>query len=235
MMGRMDSGSKIAGIAALVGDPARANILTALMDGRALTASELAYFAHVTPQTASSHLAKLVEGGILTLAKHGRHRYFRLATPLVGQMLEGIMAVAGDGPARCGPRWRGGEELRFARVCYDHLAGDLAVQIADALAAQKHIILSDDGGEVTPDGEVLLTNLGIDVARLARQRRIFCRPCLDWSVRRPHVAGAVGAALFEQFLARGWLRRVKDSRALTLTAAGRQQLNDLFNLPSAPG
>ena len=133
----MQSGPKIAEIAALVGDPARANILMALMAGRALTASELAYFAHVTPQTASTHLAKLVDGGILVLTKQGRHRYFRLASPVIGRMLEGIMAVAEGRPVQYHPHWRGGEELRFARVCYDHLAGELAVRIADALAAQK--------------------------------------------------------------------------------------------------
>ena len=234
-MGRMQSGPKIADIAALVGDPARANVLMALMDGRALTASELAYFAHVTPQTASTHLGKLVDGGILVPAKQGRHRYFRLASPLIGQMLEGIMAVAEGRPVRYHPHWRGGEQLRFAKVCYDHLAGEIAVRIADALATQKRILLSDDGGEVTSDGEALLTTLGIDVASLTKQRRIFCRPCLDWSMRRPHIAGAVGAALFERFMEMGWLKRIKDSRALTITPEGHQHLEDLFGVTAELG
>jgi DNA-binding transcriptional ArsR family regulator len=229
----MQTGPKIAEIAALVGDPARANMLAALLDGRAFTASELAHFAHVTPQTASAHLAKLVGGGILAPAKQGRHRYFRLASPLVGQMLESIMAVAEGGPARYQPHWHGGEDLRFARLCYDHLAGALAVQIADALAGQKRILLSDDGGEVTAEGEALLAHLGIDAARLARQRRIFCRPCLDWSMRRPHIAGAVGAALLQHFLATGWLRRIKDSRALTVTPMGHRHLREVFGISPA--
>lgn len=230
---RMQAGPRIAGVAALVGDPARASILMALMAGRALTASELAYFAHVTPQTASGHLAKLVDGGILAVAKQGRHRYFRLVSPLVGRMLEGIMAVAEGRPAESHPHWRGGEELRFARVCYDHLAGELAVRITDALAEQKRILLGDDGGEVTADGEAFLDTLGIDVPSLTKQRRVFCRPCLDWSMRRPHIAGAVGAALFERFMARGWMRPIKDSRALNITPVGRKQLRDLLGVTAA--
>jgi DNA-binding transcriptional ArsR family regulator len=229
----MHGGPKIAGIAALVGDPARASILMALMAGSALTASELAYFANVTPQTASGHLAKLVDGGILAVAKQGRHRYFRLHSPLVGQMLEGIMAVAEGQPVRYHPHWRGGEELRYARVCYDHMAGELAVRIADALAAQRLVLLSDDGGEVTSDGEALLRTLGIDVASLAKQHRIFCRPCLDWSMRRSHIAGAVGAALLQKFMERGWLKRIKDSRALKVMPMGQRQMKDLFGVASA--
>jgi len=226
----MQGGPRIAGVAALVGDPARASILMALMAGRALTASELANVADVTPQTASGHLAKLVDGGILAVAKQGRHRYFRLVSPLVGRMLEGIMAVAEGRPAQAHPHWRGGEELRFARICYDHLAGELAVRITDALAAQKRILLSDDGGEVTADGQAFLGTLGIDVPSLTGQRRAFCRPCLDWSMRRPHIAGAVGAALFASFMAKGWMRPVRDSRALNITPAGRKQLKELIGV-----
>ena len=224
----MQTGPKIADVAALVGDPARANMLSALMDGRALTASELAYFAHVTPQTASTHLAKLVDGGMLALAKQGRHRYYRLASPLVGRMLEGIMAVAEATPARYRPHWHGGEELGFARLCYDHLAGRLAVGIADALNERNYVLLSEDGGEVTPDGEAFLAQLGIDLKAAAQRRRVFCRPCLDWSVRRPHIAGAVGSALATRLFELGWLRHIKDSRAVAVTVTGRQGLRDLF-------
>lgn len=226
----MQAGPKIAEIAALVGVPARANMLAALLDGRALTASELAYFAHVTAQTASTHLGKLVAGGILACAKQGRHRYFRLASPLIGRMLEGMMVVAERGPARYRPHWRGGEDLRFARVCYDHLAGELAVRATDALAERNQVLLTDDGGEVTSEGEAFLSRLGIDIAALARQRRMFCRPCLDWSMRRPHIAGAVGAALLNRFLRAGWLRPVKDTRVLSVSPAGRRQFEDLFGI-----
>src|ERR1700710_216207 len=146
---------RVASVAALLGDPARANILTALMDGRALTAKELAFAAHVSPQTASGHLARLTEASLLAAEKQGRHRYFRLASPLVGQMLESVMAVAGPEP---GPlnRWRGGEALRTARTCYDHLAGRLGVALADSLIEADHIALSPDGGGVTGGGPLFL-------------------------------------------------------------------------------
>src|SRR4051794_40498311 len=138
-------------IAALLGDPARANILVALLDGRALTAKELAFAAHVSPQTTSGHLAKLTDAGLLSMEKQGRHRYFRLASPLVGQMLESVMAVAGD--TTSAPRtWRGGDALRTARTCYDHLAGRLGVALADALTGAGHLVLTADGGEVTASG-----------------------------------------------------------------------------------
>src|SRR5579871_3034623 len=173
----MSDTNSIAATAALLGDPARANILAALLDGRALTAKELAFAAHVTPQTASGHLAKLTDGGLLAAEKQGRHRYYRLASPLVGQMLEGVMAVAG-GARRT--EWRGGEALRTARTCYDHLAGRLGVALADALAERGHVALGPDGGEVTEAGVEFLQEFG---AAPAPGRRVFCRPCLDWSER----------------------------------------------------
>src|SRR5215831_4114806 len=143
----------LAEIAALVGNPARANMLTALLDGRALTAKELALAGGVAPQTASGHLARLTEGRLLTLARQGRHAYYRLASPLIGRMLEGIMAVAVEGPPRYQPKWRGDEALRTARTCYDHLAGRLGVALTDALTAREHVQLTDDGGVVTQAGE----------------------------------------------------------------------------------
>src|SRR6201994_2904762 len=148
----MSDTTRMAAIAALLGDPARANILTALMDGRALTAKELAFAAHVSPSTTSGHLARLTEAELLVMEQQGRHRYFRLASPLVGQMLEAVMAVAGPEPGS-GPAWRGGQALRTARTCYDHLAGRLGVAIADALTARGHVALGTDGGEVTEQGQ----------------------------------------------------------------------------------
>jgi DNA-binding transcriptional ArsR family regulator len=158
----------LAEVAALVGNPARANMLTALLDGRALTATELAYAGGVAPQTASGHLARLTEGRLLTLAKQGRHAYYRLASPLIGRMLESIMAVAADGPPRYQPRWRGGDALRNARTCYDHLAGCLGVGLTDALVARDHVALSEDGGIVTRAGEEFFWDFGIDLARSGR-------------------------------------------------------------------
>jgi DNA-binding transcriptional ArsR family regulator len=161
----MSDTTRIAATASLLGDPARANMLAALMDGRALTAKELAYAAHVSPQTTSGHLGKLTEAGLLTLQKQGRHHYYRLASPLVGQMLEGIMAVAGEAEAGMPTRrgtWRGGEALRTARTCYDHLAGRLGVELADALCERGHVALTEDGGEVTDSGHRFLRAFGAE-------------------------------------------------------------------------
>jgi DNA-binding transcriptional ArsR family regulator len=215
--------------AALVGDPARANMLAALMDGRALTAAELSRVGGITPQTASGHLARLVEGGLLSVERQGRHRYHRLASPAVARMLEGIMtfAAAEDGapprrrPVLVGPR---DEAMRAARTCYDHFAGRLGVGIADAMTARRQIELSPDGGAVTENGRAFLRDLGIGLdaaAARSRRGRIFCRPCLDWSERRPHLAGALGAALCAHAFDRGWVRRLEGTRAVAVTPAGR--------------
>jgi DNA-binding transcriptional ArsR family regulator len=225
--------NRIAATAALLGDPARANMLAALMDGRALTAKELAFAAHVTPQTASGHLAKLADGGLLAAEKQGRHRYYRLASSLVGQMLEGVMAVGGTAPAPTAA-WRGGEALRTARTCYDHLAGRLGVALADALTARGDVALGADGGEVTEQGQRFLVEFG---ASPAPGRRVFCRPCLDWSERRPHLAGRVGAALACRCFDLGWIARQRDTRALAISATGRHGLRGLFGivLDTEPG
>ncbi len=220
----------IAEVAALVGNPARANVLMALLDGRALTVGELAYVARVAPQTTSGHLAKLAQARLLTMTKQGRHVYYRLATPLIGPMLEAIMAVAADGPPRYRPRWRGGDELRLARTCYDHLACRLGVYLADALTTQDHVTLSEDGGIVTPRGERFFLDLGIDVREISHGHRVFCRPCLDWSERRPHLAGAIGAALAARCFELGWIKRLRDTRAVTITALGQRGLTETFGI-----
>jgi DNA-binding transcriptional ArsR family regulator len=225
----MSDPNGLAATAALLGDPARANMLAALMDGRALTAKELAFAAHVTPQTASGHLAKLSDGGLLAAAKQGRHRYYRLASPLVGQMLEGVMAVSGSEPARA-TTWRGGEALRTARTCYDHLAGRLGVALADALTERGHVALGADGGEVTEQGARFLDAFG---AAPASGRRVFCRPCLDWSERRPHLAGRLGAALACRCFELGWIARQRDTRAVAITAEGRAGFRERFGIAVA--
>src|SRR4051812_41282113 len=227
----MDTGPKIAQVAALVGDPARANMLSALMDGRTLTASELAYVSGVAPQTASGHLAKLSDAGLLALEKQGRRRYFRLASPLVARMLEGIMVVAQEGPARQRNLWRGGETLRHARTCYDHMAGRIAVAIANRLVQRSFILLDEDGGQLTDAGRSFFDEFGLD---LASKRRVFCRPCLDWSERRPHLAGAVGAAILRHALDRDWVEHVRDSRALVVTPVGVRGLATTFGVEGAP-
>jgi DNA-binding transcriptional ArsR family regulator len=223
--------TQIAEVAALVGDPARANILAALMDGRALTASELAYAARVSPQTTSGHLAKLTEARLLSMAKQGRHRYYRLASPLVGSMLESIMAVASEGPPRHRPRSPRDEALRTARTCYDHLAGRLGVALADALVERGHVVIDGDGGTVTETGQIFLTALGLDLEGGERSRRPFCRPCLDWTERRAHLAGKLGAALATHCFEAGWIARPRQGgRAVEITREGEAGLAATFGV-----
>ncbi len=233
--------SAFAQAAALVGDPARANMLASLMDGRALTAKELAHAAGITPQTASSHLARLTDGGLLAVEKQGRHRYHRLASASVAHMLESIMSVAADRGKTDGPRLKAirvgprDKELRRIRTCYDHLAGQLAVQLADTMVERGHIDLSPDGGAVTESGLEFLRTLGVDLEKDHTRTRVgsgltFCRPCLDWSERRPHIAGAVGAAICQTCFSRGWLRKRDGTRAVAMTQAGQLAFRKAFDL-----
>ncbi len=224
----MSNNARFSEVASLAGDPARAGMLHALMDGRALTASELARVAGVTPQTASGHLARMTAAGLVAVEKQGRHRYHRLASPAVAQMMESIMQVASGieamrpAPAT-GPR---DAALRAARTCYDHLAGRLGVALADALAAGGYVELERDAGLVTDAGIALFARLGIDVAALSARRgqrlRVLCRPCLDWSERRPHIGGSVGAALCALSFEENWIRRVKGTRAVAVTPKGQR-------------
>lgn len=240
MMVAMLSTAAFAETAALVGDLTRAGMLAALMDGRALTAGELAEAAGVTAQTASGHLAQLTAAGLLAMERQGRHRYHRLASPAVAQMLESIMSVAalgiaGEGRSRAlrvGPR---DAALRRARTCYDHLAGQVAVAIADRMTERGQIELSPDGGAVTETGLHFLKDLGVDLdaARPRASRRMFCRPCLDWSERRPHIAGSLGAAFCATCFAKGWMRRVEGTRAVTVTQKGQTVLDLAFGLRGA--
>ena len=218
-------------VAALVGDTARSTMLGALMGGQALTGSELAFLAHVSRTTASEHLAKLVEARLLTVTRKRRFNYYRIASPLVARMLESIKVVAAiEVPPRYQPRSARDDALRFARTCYDHLAGCVAVAIADALVVRGFIVLDDEGGEVTEAGACFLTDFGADLTAQSGSRRIFCRPCLDWSERRYHVAGHVGAELCRCCLQRGWFVRERDSRALRLTPAGEAGLFGILGI-----
>ena len=231
----MASSARFAEIASLAGDPARAGMLHALMDGRALTASELARVARIAPQTASGHLARMAAAGLVSVTKQGRHRYHRLASPSVARMMESIMQVASgvDGTPRpaplTGPR---DAALRAARTCYDHLAGRLGVALADALVAGGHVELTDDAGLVTETGVELVARMGIDAAGAAAARgryaRVLCRPCLDWSERRPHLAGAFGAALCTRGFQDGWIRRIDGTRAVTVTRKGERVFREMF-------
>jgi DNA-binding transcriptional ArsR family regulator len=222
----MREGPDIARIASLVGDPARANMLNALMGGTALTASELALEAGVSLPTASSHLSKLMEGGLLTLASQGRHRYYGLAGPQVAGMIEAITGVAeAVGPKRVRPGPRD-SAMRVARVCYDHLAGEQAVAMLDRLV-EKDILLRDDREiRLGPSATSHFAAIGIDVD--AKPRRPVCRACLDWSVRRSHLAGTLGAAILDKILAENWARREKDSRAVVFSPPGKQAFERVF-------
>ena len=224
----MSTPVSLAEVAALVGDPARANMLCALLDGRALTAGELAYAASVSPQTTSGHLAKLTQANLLDAVKQGRHRYYRIATPQVAQMLESIMAVAISTPPRHRPPSKLDDAMRTARTCYDHIAGRLGVGLADTLCGRGHVVLAEDGGEVTPQGRAFFDRFGVPLVE--DKRRTFCRACLDWTERRPHLAGAVGAGLANRCLDLGWVKRMREGRALTITPAGRNGLREVFDL-----
>ena len=218
-------------VAALVGDTARATMLSALMGGQALTASELAARARISKSTASGHLTKLVGARLLGVTQKRRNRYYRIASPLVAQMLESIKAVAAiETPSRYQPRSTQDDRLRLARTCYDPLAGQLGVAIADALVSKGYIVLADDGGEVTDKGTHFLSAFGAELTPKSGSRRIFCRPCLDWSERRYHIAGLVGAEIWRQCLQLGWLRRDRDTRAVRVTPTGQIDLRDIFGI-----
>jgi DNA-binding transcriptional ArsR family regulator len=225
----MVAAANLVEVAALVGDTARAKILAALMSGQALTGTELANIARITRPTASEHLAKLGQARLIDSIKQGRFRYYRIASPLVAGMLESIIAVAAiEVPSRHQPCSPVEEALQFARTCYDHLAGQLGVAIADALAAEGHIVISEDGGELTDSGIRLLANFGADLASSRKTKRIFCKPCLDWSERRYHLAGWVGAEICRRCTDLGWIKRARDTRAVQLTPVGKAGLSQLL-------
>jgi len=224
----MKDGPNIVGIAALIGDHARAEMLTALMAGQALTATELAQVANVTKQTVSAHLSKLLDAQLLAVESQGRHRYFRLADRDVAQLLESLMGVAyrtGAVRLRPGPRE---PALRKARVCYDHLAGELGVQVYESLSRRRLLQPDDAGPALTKSGRRFCAQIGIDLEELARQRRPLCRTCLDWSMRRHHLAGALGAALLDRCMTLGWAKRAKDSRVVSFSARGEKALREQF-------
>ena len=226
----MSNAPQMAEVAARVGDPARVNMLCALLSGRALTATELSFAAGVSPQTTSGHLGKLAAARLVVPMKQGRHRYYRLTGAHVAQMLESIMNVALSGPPRFQPRSRLDDKLRHARTCYDHIAGVLGVTLAERMTERELIILGDEAGEVTASGMEFLSQLGVDLSAARAKRRVFCRPCLDWTERRSHIGGAVGAALAQRCFDLKWIERLRDSRALTITPAGRRGLREFFAL-----
>src|SRR3974390_2181069 len=226
---RMVAAANLVEVAALVGDTARATMLSALMGGQSLTATELAYFANVSRSTGSGPLSKVVAARLLTVTRERRFSYYRIASPLVATMLESIKVVAAiEVPARRYPRSANDDALRFARSSYDNLAGPVGVRVTDALVAMGHIVLTDEGGEVTSSGGRFLSAFGADLR--PRTRRIFCQPCLDWSERRYHLKGLVGARILDRLLELGWLKCVLGRRAPQLTSSRRAGLSEIFQI-----
>jgi len=224
----MKTGPDIAFVASLLGDPARANMLTALLAGEALTAGELAREAGVTAQTASSHLGKLVSGGLISERRQGRHCYFSLTGPDVSSVLEKLMSLAartGHRRTRPGPSE---PELRRARVCYDHLAGDLGVRLFDGLVSKRLLLRRGAELALSRKGEAALQEFGIDLEAARHSRRALCKECLDWSVRRSHLAGTLGAALLDRFYELGWARRVPHTRIVAFTPGGLRSFERTF-------
>ncbi|WP_259781706.1 ArsR/SmtB family transcription factor [Aestuariispira ectoiniformans] len=226
----MSTNYNLATIGALIGDPSRALMLSALQDGCAWTAGELASAAGVSNSTASEHLAKLVDGNLLTVCKQGRHRYYNLASPQVADALEALSLIPSDRPRRK-PSSPVPKPMREARCCYDHLAGRVAIGLADALSAQGYLDLAENNFSLRPEGEIFLSGLGLDIGAMRTKKRHFARACLDWSERRYHIAGSLGAGLLTLFLDRHWARRSQtDRRLITITPAGFQELESHLHL-----
>ncbi|QGZ41266.1 DNA-binding transcriptional ArsR family regulator [Pseudoduganella flava] len=223
--------TRLARIAAAIAEPARARMLCSLLDGHARTSTELAVVAEVSPSTASAHLAKLKDEGLLEQLAQGKHRYYSLAGQEVAAALEALLVVAGVPRVPFTPTTP--TRLRNARTCYDHMAGTVAVALHDRLLTQGWLVAADDGYALTPAGTAGCAALGLDVAALRQRRRRFACPCLDWSERRAHLGGALGAALLRLALDKGWVEQDLDSRALAVPPAGRRRLEAVFGIQLA--
>jgi DNA-binding transcriptional ArsR family regulator len=229
----MDAKFSLASTAALIADPGRAAMLTSLLDGRALAAGELARAANVSPQSASMHLSQLLEGGLVRVAQDGRHRYYQIASREVAYAVEALGVIAS--PRKQKPLGEG-DPICYARTCYDHLAGALAVSLAESLQQRRYLVARidiDREFDVTAIGEKLFWQWRIDVNELRSEKRAFARRCLDWTERRDHVAGALGAAICQRFLELRWIVRDRNSRVVRVTASGRRQLEELMPVPVA--
>jgi DNA-binding transcriptional ArsR family regulator len=228
----MDDEPGIARIAELLADPARAKILRTLIDGTLRPAGELAYAANISAQSASAHLAKLVHGGLLIAQPQGRHRYFRLANAQTADAIESLgslsAAIRPRVPRSPLPSKSTPVQFLHARTCYDHLAGEAAVRICEAMQRARWLVAQEREFRVTRLGERELAKLDIDLAAARASRRMFTHACVDLTQRRPHLGGAVGAALLDVFLSRGWIRRTRHSRVITITPRGHENFRRLF-------
>jgi DNA-binding transcriptional ArsR family regulator len=226
----MRSDPNIAKVASLIGDPSRVAMLVSLLGGKALPAGELARSARISPQTASSHLAKMVEGGLLTHESYGRHKYFRLASSEVGHALESLQAIAPSNPVRSLRESDRLKALHYARTCYDHLAGKIGVALTERLLELKLIVESGKDFVLSAEGEKKLLALGVEIEGSPKKRRHFARQCLDWSERRHHLAGSLGAALTRRLFELEWIEKMPDGRAVRITDAGIKGFFDEFRL-----
>lgn len=229
-MDASNADTRLARLAGAIAEPARARMLCCLLDGHARTATELAAVGEVAASTASAHLARLKEQRLIESVAQGKHRYFRLAGSEVAAVLEGLLVVAGAPPSKFQPGTP--SRLRAARTCYDHMAGTAGVALHDRLHAQGWLRAAAEGDdyELTAEGAVALESLGIDIDGARRSRRRFACACLDWSERRPHLGGALGAACLQLSLRRGWVRQALDGRALALTPKAQREMPELFGL-----
>ena len=227
----MNTTYPLAAVGELIGEPARATILVSLLDGRARTAGELAFIANISAQSASAHLSKLVDGGLLFVRSSGRHRFYDLAGPEVAHTLEALGAISTRPRTPDARRSLPGEEMYAARSCYDHLAGRVAVELAHCLEERK--IIRPQGEcdyELGSRGRDWFPRFGIDLDQVRRSRRHFARKCIDWTERRPHIAGALGAALCSRLFSLGWIVRRRNTRALRITHEGARKLRTRFGL-----
>ncbi|MFG6176792.1 ArsR/SmtB family transcription factor [Halomonas sp. THAF12] len=225
------SGMALSRVATAIAEPARARMLCALMDGHARTSTELAVIAEVAPSTASAHLARLAELALVRRYPQGRHRYYALEDPRVAEALEGLMVIGQSDAPSFAPNTP--RRLCFARTCYDHMAGELAVVLHDACLGAGWLVPAAEAGSdyrLSEEGERVFHDMGVDVRSVRARRRRFARPCMDWSMRRPHLAGALGAALLDHAMGRAWVRRELDGRALRLTSKGRRALERRFDI-----
>jgi DNA-binding transcriptional ArsR family regulator len=227
---KMNANPNVAKVAILVSEASRAAILTVLLDGRLHPASELAYMARIKPQTASFHLSKMVDANIVTVEKQGRHRYYGIRNPEVAQVLETLLSIAPPIEIKSLKQASEDKAMRFARTCYDHLAGNLGVQLTDSLIKADVIYEEKNAFVVTDKGEQFFKTFRIDLEIVKKKRRSFSHKCLDWSERRYHLAGALGNALLERLLELKWVQRIPDTRAIKITSKGKNGFKDIFSI-----
>lgn len=226
----MNGSPNVALVATLVSEASRAAILTALLDGRFHPASDLAYMAGIKPQTASFHLAKMIDANIVTVEKHGRHRYYGIRNQEVAQIMESLLSIAPPIEIKSFKHASENKGLRFARTCYDHLAGNLGVQLTNSLMNMGVINEEKDDFYLTEIGEEFFKSFQINLEEVKKKRRSFSHKCLDWSERRHHLGGALGNALLDRLLELNWVERVPKTRAIKITSEGKNGLKEIFSI-----